>query len=66
MVLTPLADHLSDYGIRSIAEIFDGDGTDPLSCGNPTIACAAGSDGNLDGRIDAADLIGPVGAPRNP
>jgi len=25
MVLTPLADHLSDYGIRSIAEIFDGD-----------------------------------------
>jgi hypothetical protein len=24
MVPTPLADYLSDYGIRSIAEIFDG------------------------------------------
>jgi hypothetical protein len=42
---------------RLIAEIFDGDGADALSSGNPPIACAAGADANLDDTITAADLI---------
>jgi hypothetical protein len=52
---------------RLIAEIFDGDGNDAISCGNAPIGCAAGADANLDRRIDAADLVGaaaPATTPR--
>ncbi len=48
-----------------IAELFDGDGTDALSCGAPPALSAAGADANRDGRIDAADVIGAMlGQPR--
>lgn len=40
-----------------IGELFDGDGTDSLSCGGGSIGCAAGADANGDGAIGAADLL---------
>ena len=43
-----------------INEIFDGDGTDALSCGKLPVACAAGADANADGHVDVSDLTGAV------
>lgn len=40
------------------AELFDGDGTDALSCAGGATASAAGADGNRDGHLDAADVVG--------
>ena len=42
---------------RLIAELYDGDGTDAMSCGGGAASSAPGADANLDGRLDAADLI---------
>ena len=45
---------------RLIEELYDGDGTDAMSCGGGAVFSAPGADANVDGRIDAADLIGAI------
>ena len=45
---------------RLTAEIYDGDGTDAMSCGGGAVLSAPGADANLDGRINAADIVGAI------
>lgn len=47
-----------------ISEIFDGDGSDALSCGGGAVASAAGADANGDQAIGAADVSGTGAATR--